>query len=76
MRFPTEGKTRLLFPLIIEMEFVIHNSVQGNLNSNEWSASPALAWLEVRRAQVLTGMAIVVSFAVRRAVRLVCVCAD
>jgi hypothetical protein len=45
--------------------------VSGDRNSSELSASPALAWVEVRRAQVPSGMAIVVSFAVRRAVRLV-----
>ena len=70
-RFSSEGKTRLLFPLIIEMEFVIHISVQGNPNSDKLLVSPALTCLEVRRAQVLTRMVIVVSFAVRRAASLV-----
>lgn len=53
------------------MELVIHIPVQGNPDSNKLLASPAPTWVKVRRAQVLTGMVIVVSFAVRRAVEFV-----
>ena len=57
------------------MEFVIHNPVPDVRNRTELPASPALARVEVRRAHVPSGMVIDVYFVVRRAVRLVCVCA-
>lgn len=65
----TWGKTWVLFPLIFATELVIHNPVVGNRNSNELSVSPAPTWVEVRRAQVPTGMAVDVFYAVRRAVK-------